>query len=209
LDFITEWITNIILFVLLATVIDMLLPNSKMQKYAKMVTGLLLIAIIVTPIFKLISTDFETTMAMLPEWKVHQDAEMKNLIESKKKEIESSQQAYILQTMAVQMEKEAKEELMNQYGAKIAKIDLLLNEGNRESFPENLEKVIVKIEKPDSKIEAVEVVEPIEIHKDEPLPSKQLNEHGELAELLSEKWNIAEETIEIEMVEGGTTDRNG
>jgi stage III sporulation protein AF len=209
LDFITEWITNIILFVLLATVIDMLLPNSKMQKYAKMVTGLLLIAIIVTPIFKLISTDFETTMAMLPEWKVHQDVEMKNLIESKKKEIESSQQAYILQTMAVQMEKEAKEELMNQYGAKIAKIDLLLNEGNRESFPENLEKVIVKIEKPDSKIEAVEVVEPIEIHKDEPLPSKQLNEHGELAELLSKKWNIAEETIEIEMVEGGTTDRNG
>ena len=42
MEFIKEWVTNIILFILLATVIDMLLPNSKFQKYTKMVTGLLL-----------------------------------------------------------------------------------------------------------------------------------------------------------------------
>ncbi|MDV2687064.1 stage III sporulation protein AF, partial [Alkalihalophilus lindianensis] len=52
MDFLIEWVTNIILFILLATVIDMLLPNSSMQKYTKMVMGLLLIAIILTPIFK-------------------------------------------------------------------------------------------------------------------------------------------------------------
>ncbi len=40
MDFLKEWVTNIILFILLATVIDMLLPNSSMQKYTKMVTGL-------------------------------------------------------------------------------------------------------------------------------------------------------------------------
>ena len=63
MDLFKEWITNIILFVLLATVIDMLLPSSNMQKYTKMVTGLLLIAIILTPILKLISSDFEKELA--------------------------------------------------------------------------------------------------------------------------------------------------
>ena len=53
MSFLTSWISNIIIFILLATVIDMLLPNSSLQKYAKMVIGLLLIAIIITPILSL------------------------------------------------------------------------------------------------------------------------------------------------------------
>lgn len=74
MNFITEWVTNIILFILLATVVDMLLPNSTFQKYAKMVAGLLLITVILTPVFKLISSDFEdvfTASAMgQPEQKI-------------------------------------------------------------------------------------------------------------------------------------------
>ncbi|MDI5788458.1 stage III sporulation protein AF [Bacillus licheniformis] len=35
MEFLTEWLTNIILFILMAIVIDMLLPNSSMTKYAK------------------------------------------------------------------------------------------------------------------------------------------------------------------------------
>ncbi|MEN2451142.1 stage III sporulation protein AF, partial [Bacillus sp. JR_15] len=34
MSFLTEWITSIILFILFAIVIDLLLPNSSMQKYA-------------------------------------------------------------------------------------------------------------------------------------------------------------------------------
>ena len=66
MEFIKEWVTNIILFILFATVIDMVLPNSKFQKYTKMVAGLLLIAIILTPIFKLFTYDFEETMTAIP-----------------------------------------------------------------------------------------------------------------------------------------------
>ena len=42
MEFIKEWVTNIILFVLFATLIDMLLPTSKFQKYTKMVVGLII-----------------------------------------------------------------------------------------------------------------------------------------------------------------------
>lgn len=59
MSFLAGWVSNIIIFVLLATVIDMLLPNSALQKYAKMVIGLLLIAIIITPILGLFNMDFD------------------------------------------------------------------------------------------------------------------------------------------------------
>ena len=59
MSFLAGWISNIIIFVLLATVIDMLLPNSSFQKYTKMVIGLLLIAMIITPILNLFQPDFE------------------------------------------------------------------------------------------------------------------------------------------------------
>lgn len=53
MSFLTEWLTTIVLFILFAIVIDMLLPSSSMQKYAKMVVSLLLIVVMLTPIFKL------------------------------------------------------------------------------------------------------------------------------------------------------------
>ncbi|MGJ7921312.1 stage III sporulation protein AF [Neobacillus sp. LXY-4] len=209
MDYLKEWITNIILFVLLATVFDMLLPNSNMQKYTKMVTGLLLIAIILTPIFKLISSDFEQVMASIPNWDTKNEENIENLIEIKKKEIETSQQAYILETMAVQLEKDAKEELMDQYGLKISKIDFLLNDEQQRAFPENLEKVIVKVEQSKLSPEAVEVVEPVEVSTTKPLPTEPVDENAKIASLLSQTWDIAEHTIEVEMVEGGKTDQNG
>ena len=59
MDFLTDWITNILLFILLAVVVELLLPQTSLQKYVKMVIGLLLISIILNPIFKLFSSDIE------------------------------------------------------------------------------------------------------------------------------------------------------
>jgi stage III sporulation protein AF len=208
MDFIKDWITNIILFVLLATVIDMLLPNSNMQKYTKMVTGLLLIAIILTPIFKLIASDFEKALATVPLINNNGETNMENLIEMKKKEIQASQHAYILEQMAVQLEKDVEEELMSQSGFKITSIDFLLKENHPKAFPDNLEKVIVKVHRPETQEEAVEVVSKVDISTATPHQSKNTNEHEDIVSLLSKKWNIENNTIEV-IVEGGITDHNG
>ena len=203
MEFIKEWVTNIILFILLATVIDMLLPNSNMQKYTKMVIGLLLITIILSPILKLISSDFEGRLAMLPILEKTSDKKMGNLIEMKKKEIQASQHAYILETMAVQLEKDAKKELMEQYGLQIANIDISINEKDQRAFPKNLQKIIVDVQKPNPKTDVVEVIESVDISTAKPLPSKQNNDKSKIASLLSKKWNINETTIEVVMVERG------
>jgi stage III sporulation protein AF len=203
MDFLIEWVTNIILFILLATVIDMLLPNSNMQKYTKMVTGLLLIAIILTPIFKLISNDFETAMASIPTFKGSGEKNMENLIESQKKEIQASTDAYILETMAVQLKQGVKEELMEQFGLEIAEIVVTTKKESEQSFPENLQMVKVLLKQPENHVETVEVIQSVDINTGAPLPSKEPAEETEkITEFLSQKWEVTEKTIEV-TVEGG------
>jgi stage III sporulation protein AF len=204
MEFLIEWVTNIILFILLATVIDMLLPNTSMQKYTKMVTGLLLIAIILTPIFKLISKDFETAMAQIPSFQSPGEKNMENLIELQKKEIQASNHAYILKTMAVQLERGVEEELMEQFGLEIAKIELTTkNDSQEETFPENLEMVTVLLKEPDKGLETVEAIKPVSINTETPLPSKDPTEESEkIAAFLSQQWNVTDKAIQVS-VEGG------
>ncbi|CRK84075.1 stage III sporulation protein AF [Neobacillus massiliamazoniensis] len=209
MDFLKEWVTNIILFILLATVIDMLLPNTSMRKYTKMVTGLLLIAIILTPVFKLLSKDFETNLANLPLFQAPGEKNIKNLIDLKKKEIQASQHAYILETMAVQLKKDVAKELMDQYGLEIDKIEIATNDKSDQAFPDNLQKVTVLLKSPKKQAATIEAIKPIEINKDKPLPSK--NSSGEtekIAAYLSEKWNVSIKTVDV-TIEGGINKDNG
>jgi stage III sporulation protein AF len=208
MSFLIEWVSNIILFILLATVIDMLLPNSSMQKYTKMVTGLLLIAIILTPIFKLISQDFETTFAAISTFQAPDGKNMKNLIEMKKKEIQASDHAYIVEQVAVQLKKGVEEELMKQYGLEIAKIDLSTNEKSNQTFPENLQKVSVLLKQPSNQVEAVEVVKQVEINTQKPLSSnRNTKQKKEITTFLSQKWNVKTSVIEVS-IEGGRNKKN-
>lgn len=209
MSFLIEWVTNIILFILLATVIDMLLPNSSMQKYTKMVTGLLLIAIILTPILKLTSKDFEATLASLPSLNSLNEKNMKNSIEMKKKEIVSTEHAYILEQMAVQLKKGVAEELMKQYSLEIDKIEISTNEKSNQTFPNNLQKVTVHLKQPTSNALTVEVVKQIEINTKKPLSSKKMADKSEeIGAFLSKKWNVDENTIEVS-IEGGEARANG
>ncbi|EKN69873.1 stage III sporulation protein AF [Neobacillus bataviensis LMG 21833] len=209
MEFLKEWVTNIILFILLATVIDMLLPNSSMQKYTKMVTGLLLIAIILTPIFKLISKDFESALGSIPTYQSPGEKNMKNVIDSKKKEIQASTDAYILKEMAVQLKKDVKEELMEQYGLEIEKIDLAIDDKSDQAFPENLQKVIVLLKQPEQGVKTVEVIKQIEINTEKPLPSKgSTEETKKITAFLSQKWNVTEAAVEVS-IEGGIKKKNG
>ena len=203
MEFIKEWITNIILFVLLATVIDMLLPNSNLQKYTKMITGLLLIAVILTPVFKLISHDFEEVLASVPAIKGTGEKNLENSVEMKKREIQAWQDAYILEETAVQLKKLAEEELMAQYQLEFADINVQVDENDQSTFPDNLLKVVVQLKVKSEKSETVEAIKKIEINTQESLPSnRSTNETENIVSLLAEKWNVNEEKIDV-MVEGG------
>lgn len=60
--------------------------------------------------------------------------------------------------MAVKLEKDAEEELMEQYGLEITKIDFLVNKNDKRAFPENLAKLKVQLRQPKEQSDAIEAV---------------------------------------------------
>ncbi|MCA1320582.1 stage III sporulation protein AF [Bacillus tianshenii] len=209
MSYLTEWITTIILFILLATVVDMLLPSSSMQKYTKLVIGLLLIVVILTPILKLLSTDMDEMFAkMMTHPSYISEKNTENLIEMKKKEIQASHSAYILEQAAVQMKEDVEEELREQYGLTVKKVNLVVkNQDQLTEIPteEDLEMVeIVLAEGTDET--AISVVKPVQIdtsRPNEPEPSSPSSgREGNIAAFLSDRWQLHETIISVD-VEGG------
>jgi stage III sporulation protein AF len=203
MEFIKEWVTNIILFVLFATLIDMLLPTSKFQKYTKMVVGLLLISIILTPIFKLLSTDFEETFAVaIPNWEEQKDVQIKNLTDLQKNEIQATYDAYILEQMAVHLKEDAEEELMSQFDLAITDLKVVIDAEDQRPFPENLQKVTITLNEQISETEAVEVVKSVEINTNDPFEKDEPNpiQNDKIIQHLSDKWGIDEGIIELQLV---------
>jgi stage III sporulation protein AF len=199
MSFLTEWITNIIVFVLLATVIDMLLPSSNMQKYVKIVTGLLLITIILTPLLKLMTSDVDN---VLDSFRINgnpQNNSVENLIELKKKEIQASQRAYILEQMAVQMKQQVEKELMEKSGKVIEKVNIAADD--LENIPDSITEVTVYLssEKEENAIEAVQNVE-IDTGKKTRV-EKTDGPVSQVTSLLAERWNLSPDKIII--AEGG------
>ncbi|MBM7584580.1 stage III sporulation protein AF [Bacillus pakistanensis] len=197
MDYLTEWITNIIIFVLLATVIDMLLPSSSMQKYTKIVTGLILITIILTPLFKLLSTDFEKAIGAIHFEGQVESASVENSIEMKKKEIQASQRAYILEQMAVQMKQDVEKEMIERFDKEI--VDIKLKASDIENLPESIEQVNVVLSESNSP-SAVAAIQPIEVSSEKDPQTKP--DVKDISSLLSKQWNVPNDKLVIE-VEGG------
>ncbi|PGT87645.1 stage III sporulation protein AF [Bacillus sp. AFS040349] len=210
MSFLTEWITNIIVFILLAVVIDLLLPNSSMQKYAKMVISLLLIIVIINPIFKIFSADKNE---VLSEFRLQASSEGengKNLIEFQKKEIQASQRAYILKQMAVQMKTMAEEELVQSYDVMIDTIHLSENEQVEEiNSQKDLQHIQVILKPNEAKKVAadgtVEVVQPVSIDTTNELVNEEQVDEIQLAKMtasLAEIWEVEKEKISIDLERG-------
>ncbi|WP_226679944.1 stage III sporulation protein AF [Sutcliffiella horikoshii] len=205
MSYLTEWITSIILFILLATVVEMLLPNSSMQKYTKLVIGLLLIVVILTPILKLLSTDMDELFAKMTTHSSYTSKEnTENLIEMKKKEIQASHAAYILNKAAVLMKEDVEEELRESYGLTVKDLQIVVkNEDQLTEMPieENIESVVILLEQAEET--AIQVVKPVQIdtsRQKEPAPSSR--EEGKIATFLADRWQLQPTNISV-AVEGG------
>ncbi|WP_026558847.1 stage III sporulation protein AF [Bacillus sp. J37] len=210
MSFLTEWITNIIVFILLAVVIDLLLPNSSMQKYAKMVISLLLIIVIINPIFKIFSTDMNDVLAEFNLQAVSEDENGKNLIEFQKKEIQASQRAYILEQMAVQMKTMAEEELVQKYDVMIESILLSESENVGDIASQKDLQHIQVILKPNEATEVavdgtVEVIEPVNIDASKDITKNESVDkiHTEvITASLAKIWEVEEEKITLDLERG-------
>ncbi|KQL53579.1 hypothetical protein AN964_08775 [Heyndrickxia shackletonii] len=201
MHFLTEWIMNIIVFILLAMIVDMLLPSSSMKKYTKLVTGLLLIAIILTPVLKIFSQDFDSLMAQVSAKSFVNKNQVENSIEMKKKEIQASQDAYKLKQVAVQMKKDVNKELIDRFGKSIdGDISITMKDYSKVSV-DNIDKIILYLK--DVKDEtAIATIEPIKIDTQKPVDNQNSAETQSISTFLTKQWNLTNQSIELHFERG-------
>ncbi|PFZ34570.1 stage III sporulation protein AF [Bacillus wiedmannii] len=209
MQFVTEWIRNIIVFLLLATMLHLILPNSNLQKYVKFVVSLLLVVLILTPLFKLLQTDVNEVIANFNEEKYVAEGSVKNSIDSKKKEIQALTRAYSLEEMATKMKKEVGKEFEKKYGMTVSEIQIVAAESTAEvKSAKDIQTVVVTLkEKERSKNDAIETVKPVEINTKEP-PKKVEETNVEMKDFFSSRWQLENKQIQVQM-EGGTGRVNG
>ncbi|WP_010650829.1 stage III sporulation protein AF [Oceanobacillus massiliensis] len=205
MEVVIQWVTQIILFIVIATIIDLLIPAETMKRYVKLAVGLILLLILLKPIFHIFNTDIEksieTSINQL-EQENNLNETMENQIEFQKKEIQGTQHAYILEQMTVQLEDLAEEPLKEEYQAEITTMDYVFNDPEDISF-EGLAEVIVYINEAQNGEGAVSTVEDVTVDPQQNEGESEKDIIG-IEMLLKDVWELTDKKVSINW-EGGTS----
>ena len=120
---------------------------------------------------------------------------MKNEIEMKKKEIQASQRAYILEQMAVQMKNQVDEELMKEYGLSVEDVSLQTKEKENLQIPGDIEAIEVVLVTQEKMGEIQPVV--IDTSKQINVPNHVHQLEKEIRIFLATKWEVDENKIAV------------
>lgn len=206
MDIIIHWVTQIIIFLLLAAIIDLLIPKNSMKKYVKLVIGLILMLIFLKPLFYLfhfdIKNDLESSLTQLYEGETSDDS-IENLIKMEKTDIQASQRAYILEQMANQLKAIANTPLIENHQVEIASIDFLFSSEQELSY-EHLEEVIVYLQEPNESKGAVTEIDEVIIFSDDEVEMDHELDIDNIKSLLKELWEIRDKRLTIKWG-GGTS----
>ncbi|MEC5270556.1 stage III sporulation protein AF [Caldifermentibacillus hisashii] len=207
MEFLTSWITNIILFILLAVIVELLLPQTGLQKYVKMVLGLLLIIIFLTPVFKLFSVDIDNLLNRATGKLGEEKISLENSIEKQKIEIQKDQHAYILEQTAVQLEEMTEKELMKQFDYQFAHIQLNVSDtigltNSIEDILDNIESIHVTLIDKQEADQTVMNVEEVNVQLGEQKSDFHEADMNSIASFLAKKWEVDRDIVQITIERG-------
>ncbi|WP_325063432.1 stage III sporulation protein AF [Gracilibacillus salitolerans] len=198
IEYLSGWILQIIIYMILAMIVDLILPSSTLKQYVKLVVGLLLILIILQPLLSIFNVDVHKMVDQLIVTNSDPSVESKieNGMNQQKSEIEQIQAAYVLEEMVVQMENIVEEELQETYNYQIA--DLEVNWASHPTSEENeLERIYVQLAIKDDTSARVEEVN-IQIGDSLPQTSESPPQDiTEIKNFLAEQWGVEGDIIHI------------
>lgn len=199
MTFLNNWLESIIAFLLLAAVMDLLMPSTRFQQYAKVVIGLLLLFVMLQPLWKILSVDIEKELS---DWAASTsvDQQAATAAVNKQSSLESTKELFILKESERQLKLLVEKELESDFRRKILEVSIQVGKWEN-SLPENIEHIDVYIAS--MKADPVDYyVKEVQIEPTEKTENSQ-REEERLASFLSKKWNIPKEQLNIHMVEEG------
>ncbi|MYL47999.1 stage III sporulation protein AF [Halobacillus litoralis] len=193
MEYLIEWITKIVLFLLLAMVADALLPSGVMKKYARLVMSILLLLIFMGPLLQILNIDPERIVQRADQTMQQQlDAEVfEENVESKKNEILEGQDAYkleqVTQALAAEIETPLKEE------QNLVLVDVEMSFHQQPYSLETLDKLTLTL----SRDEMTQSVEDVEISVMDEGETEKEKQDPELLKWVADYLDLNKEQIII------------
>ena len=129
MEWLTEWLKKIILLVLLAAFLDLILPNTNLQKYVKMVMGIIILLTILTPVFSIFSISPEDLAIRINRF---QETEMPNTNKQEWKPLADKllgqQDKQVTNYVMTNIEKHIKTKLKEEYNREVSTVKVSLTE---------------------------------------------------------------------------------
>lgn len=206
MSILSDWVTQIIIFIFIGTILELIIPNNSMKRYVHIVVGLILLLILIKPILYIFSAQVPSTIDKIEQTIFTEDETMfttEKQIEVQKSEIEKGQDAYIWNEVTSQLIHEANAVLQDEYPGMIIS-DITFETINEEELElDNIETIIVTLTKGDADQAEVSIVQPVEIGKPEKEEeSIETTSGNEIRQRLAQLWGIEEEKIEYIWEEG-------
>ncbi|MFL0362409.1 stage III sporulation protein AF [Pseudobacillus sp. 179-B 2D1 NHS] len=197
--FFTDWLESVIAFLLLAAVMDLLMPSNRFQQYAKVVIGLLLLFVMLQPLWKILSVNIEEELSKWAESTIT-NQQATTAVANKQSSLESSKELFILKESEQQLQALVENELKHTFHKQIVDINIQVSKWEN-SLPKNIERIDVYMASLSAETEG-QYVKEVRIDSSEQTEPIQKEERN-LASFLSKKWNIPMEQLNIHMVEEG------
>lgn len=201
MELLTEWIMQILVFMVLGTIVELLLPNNKMKKYVNLVLGLLLLLLLTKPILYVFSVDVTSLVNQMDNNLFHDQQTMiltETALEKQKSEIQATQDAYIWNEVTSQLKQEANDTLKEQHDTKIVELHLEIDPNNEIEL---IHCIITPINKSDDDNRTIHPIE-VEINRSKD-GKERPKERQAITTSLAEIWGVKTSQIHLQW-EGGT-----
>lgn len=152
LNWLAVWLQQIIAVVLLAGFIDLLLPNKAMQRYVRLVAGLIILLTILTPIIRLLQGDFSARLdQQVDNWFQSTNDNQFHMptledIQDDAKKLQEQQQASALALVEQRLGSSMKESITEATGLQVAAVGVKLTTTDKVEQA-RIESVVVTLSK--------------------------------------------------------------
>jgi stage III sporulation protein AF len=215
IQWLSEWLKQIVLLVLIATFMDLLLPNNAMERYVKLVMGLLIVMAILSPIFQLIKHDFDlTSLAFQQPKEIRGEMTSVETIRQQGKELQQQQDQWVKDQVESQLEKTIRQSVEKEFNVEVMEAQVVINTGEKGKSPAIRQlRIKIRPEPPPKDRTAMKPVEQIDPVRIQPGMSKDHSEkrkattpeerrwRDRITRFLSESWKVEPRQVRV-TVEG-------
>lgn len=201
-----DWLKQIILLVLVATFLDMLLPSNALEKYVKLVMGLLILMAILSPIFKLLSEKLDLTQLAFFEGKeiVATERQMSSLsnIEEQTNQLKQKQDQMIQQQTEQSMETWIKSHIPNRFAMEVVSADVVAQFTTKTP---HITKVYLVMKEKNTETNVEQKVNPVQevsiSQPSDPVAAVPVTneKQKQIQSFIQQTWNLTPEQVEVQM----------